>query len=876
MSTISNKFCELKTLKNEASVEACFVNALISDLGYKGDDIAYKTSVSELAVGKGSKKVLYKPDYVLRIDGIPAIVVDAKAPSEKLDEWELQCSSYCLEINKFYDYNPVQYFVLTNGISLSLYRWDSKAALLTLAFENFKDDDPTYKELLQKLSRKTIKKEANKLREDIDNEPFRFEAISHSELNNRFQKLHKFIWKAEKKSPSAAFVELMKIVFVKIKKDRQIHESLGSNPKPKYRDVIFSSHWISSQTEQESPINDPLFKNLVNDLEAEIAKRKKKRIFDHGEQINLSSETIKKVVKEIENIDLIAMEEDIHGRMFESFLDATIRGKDIGQFFTPRDIVDLMVSLSDIKVTKQYIDSVLDACCGSAGFLISALGSMLRKVDSLKGLTNKEKDELTNKILNRSIYGIDAGSDPAMYKIARMNMYLHGDGGSNIYYADSLDKGIGKIGRASIEVDAQLEELRKLLLKDGKKFDVILSNPPFSMEYTRDDNQQAVILNQYSISIDRSGGKILNKLLSSVMFLERYRDLVSADGRILAIIDDSVLSGESYKHIREYIRNNFIIIGIISLPGDAFRRASARVKTSIIVLRLRSEEEAQFDLFMTSAIYLGLEEKTAKRIGINPGTLAEQKKKEVERIVSEFRHYESGKAGYFVIPAKNISDRLDVKYCINDRGRKKPVWKKLGLAIVKIGTKLLPQCDRAVQVEKDSEYQLLRVTYDGDIIEGDLADGDSCSYDNLYEVKTWDVLVSNIGVGRGALGIVPPFHDGKYVSNEYTILRAASNEEAVYYTNLLRTKEILADILSSTTGMNRGRIKWKDIEGVEVPEYNASNKEIAALVTEMKDFWSAYQTFANSAQKHTEKVTDTLKVNDEDARIRWLSFKPPE
>lgn len=876
MSEISNKFCDLKNLKNEASVEACFVNPLIADLGYNGDDVAHKTSVSELAVGKGSKKVLFKPDYVLRIDGTPAIVVDAKAPSEKLSEWELQCSSYCLEINKFYDYNPVQYFVLTNGVSLALHRWDSKAPLLSLDFENFKDGHPKYKELIQTISRKAIKKEANKLREDIDNERFKFEAISRSELHNKFQKLHKFIWKAEKKSPSAAFVELMKIVFVKIKKDRQIHETLGSNPKPKYRDVIFSSHWILSQTEQESPINDPLFKNLVNDLEKEIAKRKKKRIFDHGEQINLSSETIKKIVKEIENIDLISMEDDIHGRMFESFLDATIRGKDIGQFFTPRDIVDLMVSLSDIKVTKHHIDSVLDACCGSAGFLISALGSMQKKAEKIKGLTSKEKTELVSTILNRSIFGIDAGSDPAMYKIARMNMYLHGDGGSNIYYADSLDKGIGKIGRANIEVDEQLDELRKQILKDGKKFDVILSNPPFSMEYTRDDNQQAAILNQYSISIDRSGGKILNKLLSSVMFLERYRDLVSPSGRIFAIIDDSVLSGDSYRHIREYVRGNFIILGIISLPGDAFRRASARVKTSVIVLRLRNEGEEQSDLFMTSAVYLGLEEKTAKRIGINPATLATEKRNEVDRIVSEFRDYERGNSGHFVIPAKNISDRLDVKYCINDRSRRKPIWNKLGLEIISIGTALLAQGGRTEPVDGGSEYQLLRVTYDGDIIDGDLVDGDSCSYNNLYKVKAWDVLVSNIGVGRGAIGIVPPFHKGKYVSNEYTILRADSNEEAVYYTSLLRTKEILADILSSTTGMNRGRIKWKDIQDVEVPKYGVGNKEIAALAKEMQEFWNAYEIFSDRAKKHTDTVTDLLKVNDKDSHIRWLSFKPPE
>ncbi len=107
-------------------------------------------------------------------------------------------------------------------------------------------------------------------------------------------------------------------------------------------------------------------------------------------------------------------------------------------------------------------------------------------------------------------------------------------------------------------------------------------------------------------------------------------------------------------------------------------------------------------------------------------------------------------------------------------------------------------------------------------------------------------------------------------------MRAGSNEEAVYYTNLLRTKEILADILSSTTGMNRGRIKWQDIADVEVPEYDKGNSEIVALVKEIEEFWKAYQTFATSKKSHTEKVTNTLKVDGEDSHTRWLSFKPPE
>lgn len=153
-------------------------------------------------------------------------------------------------------------------------------------------------------------------------------------------------------------------------------------------------------------------------------------------------------------------------------------------------------------------------------------------------------------------------------------MYLHGDGGANIYFADALDKRVGLVGKSNIELDGELKSLRETIVRDGRKFDVVLSNPPFSLRYSRDSREQQEILNQYAV-----GGHD-KALLSSVMFLERYKELVAPKGRILAVIDDSILSGESYLKVRDFLRSNFIIVGIVSLPGDAFRRADARVKTS--------------------------------------------------------------------------------------------------------------------------------------------------------------------------------------------------------------------------------------------------------------------------------------------------------
>lgn len=99
------------------------------------------------------------------------------------------------------------------------------------------------------------------------------------------------------------------------------------------KDVHFSAAWIlEHQDELESPINDPMFVSLREDLEAEILDEHKHKIFDHDEEINLSPSTTLKVVRDLENIDFFDMDEDIHGRMFESFLDATVRGPELGRF----------------------------------------------------------------------------------------------------------------------------------------------------------------------------------------------------------------------------------------------------------------------------------------------------------------------------------------------------------------------------------------------------------------------------------------------------------------------------------------------------------------------------------------------------------------
>jgi type I restriction enzyme M protein len=324
--------------------------------------------LNRTAVGRGSSSSLYKPDYIIVVNAFPTLVIDAKAPHEDLKKWVSQCGSYCLELNKQYEHNPVEFYLLTNGLETRLYKWDRGKPLVEMFFDDFTAGSLSFATLKEFIAKASLAALFRQKREELDDADFELEPVSLEEMSGIFHRLHDYMRTKEKKVPSEAFVELMKIVFVKIKMDRELRERIGRTTTPKNRDVIFSLVWIQKQTQAENPINDPLFKNLMTSLETEIHDKHKRRIFDRTEEINLNPSTILKVVTDLEHIDFYRMDEDIHGRMFESFLDATVRGQELGQFFTPRDVVKLMVRLADVQVGKDQIETVLDACCGSEAF----------------------------------------------------------------------------------------------------------------------------------------------------------------------------------------------------------------------------------------------------------------------------------------------------------------------------------------------------------------------------------------------------------------------------------------------------------------------------------------------------------------------------
>ena len=401
-------------------------------------------------------------------------------------------------------------------------------------------------------------------------------------------------------------------------------------------DFKFSLDYIRQLEDRfDNPMNE-LFKKYRNNLEKDVVSGKKKRIFKADEELNLRPSTIKEIVKLIEHLNLRIVEEDWNGRVFETFLSAVIRGKELGQFFTPRTVVRFMVKMANLKIeydrkNEEYKpDLILDGCCGTGGFLIISLSDMFEKVDKIP----IDKKILKQKIRDNCIYGIDA-SEEDIVAIARMNMYLHGDGGSHIYMADTLDKELYAEKGLLQERINELKELKKKF-NEGLKFDVVLTNPPFAMKYERKDKDHERILKQYDIAYPKgreNSTEIRSSLSSNVMFIERYSDLLNDGGKLLTIIDESVLNTDSKAPFREYIRKHFIIKAIISLPKNTFVNADTGVKTSILYLKKKEyPNEEQPPVFMA----------ISKNIGHNDAGKSTPKLCDLDKILEEYKKFESG------------------------------------------------------------------------------------------------------------------------------------------------------------------------------------------------------------------------------------------
>lgn len=163
---------------------------------------------------------------------------------------------------------------------------------------------------------------------------------------------HGILRDVHKMDPGRAFDTISKVLFIKMYVERSgLHGT-------------FTSEYLDRRAASRMP-NDPLVHDGLFDLTKDYYKADD--LFTAADKLDISEETFRRIVKQLERFDLSKTGDDIKGLAFERFLGTTFRGE-LGQFFTPRPVVDFMVDLLDPKESEL----ICDPAAGSGGFLIRA------------------------------------------------------------------------------------------------------------------------------------------------------------------------------------------------------------------------------------------------------------------------------------------------------------------------------------------------------------------------------------------------------------------------------------------------------------------------------------------------------------------------
>lgn len=595
-------------LKPEEEVRQRYICRLVESYGYDLKQMEQELKVTNSQRGQGAARadiVIWKSVHDKNEDKSAFIVVECKAETVTIRK-----DDYYQGYN-YAAWAGADFFVTTNLKE-------------TRIFKVVKGEIPKKLEEIVDIPTAEMAKNERKVKELLN----QTKAFTRDEFSRLLYKCHNIIRNNDKLSPEAAFDEISKILFIKIRYERDNNEG-----------QIFSKERFVSNRKRYEDLNkemgvkdaNPFYQNLFEKTKQDFAKD---NLFDPNETIKIRETSFEKIVEELQVYNLSTTSDDVKGIAFEKFLGRTFRGE-LGQFFTPRTIVDFMVSVLD----PQEGEYVCDPCCGSGGFLIRAFEYVREQIESelekrkeeikqelipnnYDKLKSKEQEEIDAKVSDaftkmnyevditndkgrlrtlsyNCIYGTDA--NPRMARTAKMNMIMHGDGHGGVHHHDGL-----------LNVNG---------IWDGR-FDVILTNPPFGSRVDRDikiteadrftdeakinayikryGEEYRAALKQVN---DHIGESILDQFgvgklsgLTEVLFIDRCLNLLKPGGRMGIVLPEGVLNNTNLQSVREYFEGRAKILLIVSIPQEVFMAAGATVKPSLMFFkRFTDEEQEQYE-----------------------------------------------------------------------------------------------------------------------------------------------------------------------------------------------------------------------------------------------------------------------------------------
>ncbi len=603
-------------LTPEEQVRQNYICRLVNVYGYSLEQMDEELKVNNSHRGQGKARadiVIWKSKEDKQKNKAAFIVIECKAETVKIQQQDFyQGANYAA-------WSGASFFVTTNAKETKFFRVD-------------KDSMPKDLDEIIDIPNASIINDQKK----IDKLLSQTKAFSRDEFAKLLFKCHCIIRNNDKLSPEAAFDEISKILFMKIRYERNPDEDVLFSLEKFQKDEKHFEKNIKKHLPLEAQI--PYMQYLFKATKDEFADDK---LFEPYETIKIKQYSFEQIVKELEKYNLSATSDDVKGIAFEQFLGTTFRGE-LGQFFTPRTIVDFMVEVLD----PQEGETICDPTCGSGGFLIKAFEYVRDKIekdveqykkdlkaklfneeyeklsekeqlevnekysDYIKKLTidisvpNKayhkqseaEKNRRISRLSSSCIYGTDA--NPRMARTSKMNMIMHGDGHSGVYHHDGL-----------INVNGIFEN----------RFDIILTNPPFGariekdyrlsdtdkfyndekiQEYKKRYGEDCIKqINELNVAIDKKQ-KVLDRFklgkvsgLTEVLFMERCLNLLKPGGRMGIVLPEGVLNGSALQKVRDFFESSAKILLITSIPQDVFVASGANIKPSLLFFKKFTEEE---------------------------------------------------------------------------------------------------------------------------------------------------------------------------------------------------------------------------------------------------------------------------------------------
>lgn len=630
---------------------------------------------------------------------------------------------------------------------------------------------------------------------------------SKESLIQAFGKCHNLIRNIDKLSPEAAFDEFSKVVFIKMDYERNPDGELTFT-KAKYEQL--EADFLKNNA--NGRFEDSLF-----------AKTKvffqKDGLFNKSDSIYIKRDTILGIIETLESFNLYSLSDDIRGLAFEAFLGKTFRGE-LGQFFTPRTIVNYMVDVLDIKEGE----TVCDPCCGSGGFLIRAFEHIQDAIDNDVHLKinevvndssldeNEKKHEVESllseldknrigsryyKLCHQYIYGVDANI--RMARTSKMNMIMHGDGHLGVYCHDGLFD-VGGI--------------------EAGKFDVILINPPFGLRIARDFECDGKKITDY-YQIKKSNAEVL--------FIERCLNLLKPGGRAGLVLPDGILTNNNMEDVRKMVESQADILNITSIPSDVFIASGANVKPSLVFLRKKGNGVTSNDNIISISKVddagintKGMPSDNCQLIGLAP-------------VVRDWiSNKKGGESEYFRIVHKEDMDKWNVSSCFDMQNVQ--LTSSYNSVYLK---EILTVSDNKEDIQDEKTYVRLTVKlFNKGIQKRDSLLGKMIGTKKQTVVKAGQFVVSKIDGKSGAFGFVPKDLEGSVVTQDFMVFDIDIERVWPPYLELaLNDKAILSNFQKASNGSTgRKRLSLDIFLSAKIPlPLLSEQKKLVGDIVRMKD-----------------------------------------